>query len=71
MVIGDGVLGDPLHAKSARRGISPEMAIRLSKAFGSAPTVWAGMQLDYDMALALRHADRINVRRIPRPDAAE
>lgn len=47
------------------------MAIRLSKAFGSAPTVWAGMQLDYDMALALRHADRINVRRIPRPDAAE
>jgi addiction module HigA family antidote len=30
------------------RGISPEMAIRLSKAFGSSPSVWAGLQFDYD-----------------------
>jgi antitoxin HigA-1 len=30
-----------------RRGISAEMAIRLSKAFGSAPETWAGLQLDY------------------------
>jgi len=35
-----------------RRGISPEMAIRLSKAFGSSPEVWAGLQLDFDMAQA-------------------
>jgi plasmid maintenance system antidote protein VapI len=41
------------------------MAIRLAKAFGSSATVWAGMQLDYDMARAMEHADRINVRRVP------
>jgi antitoxin HigA-1 len=47
-----------------RRGISPEMAIRLAKAFGSSAAVWAGMQLDHDMAQAMRHADRIKVQRI-------
>ena len=41
-----------------RRGISPEMAIRLSKAFGSAPETWAGLQLDYDMAQAMKTADQ-------------
>lgn len=50
-----------------RRGISPEMAIRLSKAFGSAPEVWAGLQLDYDMAQALKKADHIKVQRIAAP----
>jgi addiction module HigA family antidote len=52
-----------------RRGISPEMAIRLAKAFGSSAAVWAGMQLDYDMARAMEHADRIKVRRVPQPTA--
>ena len=56
---------------NGRRGISPEMAIRLAKAFGSAPEVWAGLQLDYDMARAMKNADRIKVRRIARPVAAE
>ena len=50
-----------------RRGISPEMAIRLSKAFGRAPEVWAGLQFDYDMAQAMKHAAEIKVRRIPQP----
>jgi addiction module HigA family antidote len=50
-----------------RRGISPEMAIRLSKAFGSAPETWAGLQLDYDMAQAMKTADRIKVRKVPQP----
>ena len=50
-----------------RRGVSPEMAIRLSKAFGSTPEAWAGIQLDYDMAQALRQADRIKVQRVPQP----
>jgi antitoxin HigA-1 len=49
-----------------RRGISPEMAIRLAKAFGSSAEVWAGMQLDYDMAQAMRNADRIEVHRFSR-----
>src|ERR1019366_1041589 len=50
-----------------RRGISAEMAIRLSKAFGSAPETWAGLQLDYDMAQARKTADRIKVRKVPQP----
>ena len=50
-----------------RRGISPEMAIRLAKAFGSSAEIWAGLQLDYDMAQAMKHADRINVHRVPQP----
>ena len=54
-----------------RRGVSPEMAIRLAKAFGSSATVWAGLQLDYDMAQAMRHADQIKVQRVPGNIAAE
>lgn len=54
-----------------RRGISPEMAIRLAKAFGSTPETWAGIQLDHDMAQAMKHADRIKVRRIAVPLPAE
>ena len=47
-----------------RAGISPEMAIRLSKAFGSSPEVWLGMQLDYDLARAEKNAGKIKVDRI-------
>jgi len=40
---------------------------RLSKAFGSAPEVWAGLQFDYDMAQAMKCANEIRVRRVPQP----
>ena len=53
-----------------RRGISPEMAIRLAKAFGSSPGIWAGLQLDYDMAQAVKHADQIKVQRVATPQPA-
>jgi addiction module HigA family antidote len=33
-----------------KSGVSPEMAIRLSRAFGSTPEVWLGMQMAYDLA---------------------
>lgn len=33
-----------------RSGLSIEMAYRLSKAFGSTPETWLGMQLAYDLA---------------------
>jgi addiction module HigA family antidote len=46
------------------RSISHEMAIRLSKAFGSSPEVWAGLQLDYDMAQTMKEADQIRVNRV-------
>ena len=48
-------------------GISPEMAVRLSKAFGGSPEVWLGMQMEYDLAQVMRRADRIEVERVPAP----
>ena len=51
---------------NGRRGLSPEMAIRLSKAFGSSPEVWAGLQMQFDLAEALKKAGGIDVRRITR-----
>jgi antitoxin HigA-1 len=39
-------LNNVINGKS---GISPEMAIGLSKAFGSTPETWLRMQLAYDL----------------------
>src|ERR1019366_9350347 len=39
-------LNNVINGKS---GISPEMAIRLTKAFGSTPETWLQMQLAYDI----------------------
>src|SRR5450756_2201261 len=52
---------------NGKSGISPEMAIRLSKAFGSTPETWLRMQLAYDLAAALKDEDKIKVRRQPVP----
>jgi addiction module HigA family antidote len=49
---------------NGKSGISPEMAIRLSKAFGSSPETWLQMQLAYDLAEARRNEDKIKVRRV-------
>lgn len=54
---------------NGKNGISPEMAIRLSKAFGGRPDVWLGMQMDYDLAQAEKKADMIDVKPIV-PQAA-
>ena len=45
-------------------GISPEMAIRLDKAFGGGADTWLRIQAAYDLAQAMTHADRIKVRRL-------
>ena len=52
---------------NGKSGISPVMAIRLSKAFGSSPETWLKMQLDYDLALARQGEDGIQVKRVQRP----
>ena len=39
-------LSELVNEKTA---VSVEMAIRLSKAFGSSPETWLGMQTDYDL----------------------
>lgn len=53
-----------LNGKSA---ISPEMAIRLSVAFGSTAEMWLRMQTAYDLAQARAHADQIRVKRYEPP----
>ena len=42
-------------------GISPEMAIRLAKAFGGNAETWIRMQAAYDLAQAMEHEDEIDV----------
>lgn len=55
-----------------KAGVSPEMAIRLAKAFGGSPGVWIRMQGAYDLAQAERKANKIKVKRLaPVLDAAE
>jgi addiction module HigA family antidote len=49
---------------NGRSGISPEMAIRLSKAFGGSPEVWLRMQMAYDLAQAQQKAENIDVPRL-------
>jgi addiction module HigA family antidote len=51
---------------NGKSGISPEMAIRLHKAFGGGPKIWLGLQLDYDLAQALKKERDIRVRRVRR-----
>jgi addiction module HigA family antidote len=52
---------------NGKSSISPEMAIRLTKAFGSTEETWLGMQLAYDLASARKDEDKIKVRRQPVP----
>ena len=44
---------------NGRIGISPEMAIRLDKAFGGSAITWYRMQAAYDLAQAMQKADEI------------
>jgi len=48
---------------NGRSGISPEMAIRLTKAFGSTAETWLRMQLAYDLAEARKNENKIKVQR--------
>lgn len=47
-----------------KAGISPKMAIRLSKAFGSSPETWLGLQMDYDLAQAEKKSSALKIARI-------
>ena len=48
---------------NGRSGISAEMAIRLTKAFGSTAETWVRMQASYDLAQARKDESKIKVRR--------
>ncbi|MBS0419961.1 MAG: HigA family addiction module antidote protein [Proteobacteria bacterium] len=47
---------------NGRRGISPEMAVRLSKAFGGSAESWLVQQAQYDLAQV--KVERIKVKRL-------
>ena len=53
-------LNNVVNGKAA---ISPEMAIRLAKAFGSTAETWLRMQLAYDLAAARKDESKIKVQR--------
>lgn len=43
-------------------GLSPEMAVRLSKAFGRSPESWLKLQTLYDLALISKQAEKIKIK---------
>ena len=47
---------------NGKRGISPEMAVRLSKAFGVSAGTWLVQQAQYDLTQV--NSDRISVKRL-------
>lgn len=64
---GAKVLGVARHTLSrvinGQAGISPDMAIRLEKAFGRSADAWLRMQAAYDLAHARQHENQIGVKR--------
>ena len=44
-------------------GISTEMAIRLSKAFGGSPESWLIQQIQYDLWQVMQKSDKIKVKK--------
>ncbi len=54
-------LSNVINGKAA---ISPEMAIRLEKAFGSTADAWLRMQAAYDLAQARKREKDIKVKRV-------
>ena len=48
---------------NGKSGISPEMAIRLDKAFGGSADAWLALQSAYDLAKAKKTAKNIMVKR--------
>jgi antitoxin HigA-1 len=44
-------------------GVSPDMAIRLEKVFGSTADTWLGIQMQYDLWEARQRSDKIKVNK--------
>lgn len=60
-----GVAASTLHRiLTGASGISPEMALRLSKALGRSPESWLAMQYNHDLWQARQHVKLGNVGKI-------
>ena len=51
---------------NGKSGISPEMAIRLDKAFGGGAETWLRLQMAYDLAQARQHEAEVDVKPVSR-----
>lgn len=49
---------------NGRAGISPEMAIRLSKAFGTSPESWLNQQMQYDLWVTEQSIGKLKVEKL-------
>lgn len=49
---------------NGRSGISPEMALRLAKAFDTTPESWLNQQMQYDLWEAKKNGELLNVRKL-------
>ena len=49
---------------NGRSGISPEMAIRLGKAFDTTPESWLNQQMQYDLWVAEQRSAKLQVKRL-------
>ena len=62
---GIGVTRQQLHnVISGRSSVSPEMAVRFEKAFGSTADTWLRMQMNYDLAQVRNRQREIVVERL-------
>jgi antitoxin HigA-1 len=55
---------------NGKAGVTPEMAIRLEKAFGGTADTWLRMQMNYDLARAMKAENKIKVTRYKPAGAA-
>ena len=49
---------------NGQSGVSPEMALRLSKALGRSPESWLALQYDYDLWHAKQNTDLSDVKKV-------
>ena len=49
---------------NGRAGVSPEMALRLAKAFNTTPESWLGMQMEYDLWQTEKRTKGLKVKRL-------
>ena len=60
--VGRQALSNLVNEKAA---VSTEMAYRLSKAFGSTPATWLGMQTAFDLAQSRHLETTLKIQRVP------
>ena len=68
--VSDGPVPQFRDLFNGKAGVSPEMAIRLSKAFGSTPESWIRMQAAYDLAQVQAREGQIKIERYEPPPTA-